>query len=138
MLRPITHDSSHQNLSGLSSQSFDGLNHSGTISRHEGCLSQTSHLGKLSIRENSNHFMVSLEFDQFDDDSLELWIEDHQLALIADKQPQFCLKGRKPSSFICSINLPGDVDEASMEAALIDTKLEIRFTKDRINSSSEF
>lgn len=134
MLRPVTHDSSRQDLSRFSSQLLEGLSHSSTTPKLEERLSQASHSGRLSVREDPNHFVVSLEFSQFDETSLDLWIEDHQLTLIANKRPQIFSKGQRPSSFFSSIDLPSDVDEDSIKAELINAQLEIRFKKERINS----
>jgi HSP20 family molecular chaperone IbpA len=138
MLRQVTHDSSHQNLSRFSSQVFEGLNGSSPTSKPEGHRSQASHSSGLSVHEDSNQFLVSLEFSQYDETSLDLWIEDHQLTLIADERPQFFSEGQRPASFFSSIDLPSDVDEDSIKAELINAQLKIRFTKERANSSTDF
>ncbi|WP_176736905.1 Hsp20/alpha crystallin family protein [Oligoflexus tunisiensis] len=118
MLRSTTQASSRQDFSGF----FQGPERLSTTHR-----SQT---GSLSIHEDSNYFMVSLEFSSFDKTSLDLWVQDHQLTLTAARRSQGASKGAEPSAFFSCIDLPSTVDEDSIQAELKDAQLDVRFRKE--------
>jgi HSP20 family molecular chaperone IbpA len=126
MLRSTTHDSSRRNCNRISNQTL----------RAPSLLES-----RLCVHENPNQFMVSVELSEVDVASLDLWIEDHQLTLIADQKSQMFSQDQKQSraksSFFSCIDLPSVVDEDSITAEVKSAYLEISFKKERTDLSVE-
>ncbi len=102
--------------------------------------SQGPHSCRFYVHENPSQFLVSVELTEVDVASLDLWVEDHQLTLIADQRPQLFSQDQKQprakSSFFSCIDLPGLVDEDSIKAELKSAYLEISFKKERVDLSA--
>jgi HSP20 family molecular chaperone IbpA len=89
------------------------------------------HSGQMSIHEDSNVFMVSLDFSPFEKTSLNIWLIDRLLTLMAGRRAQAPLEGADSSVLFRCIDLPSTVAEDSIQAELTDTRLDIRFKKRR-------
>lgn len=124
MLHHGKDDFSRQNLSRFSS--------------HDGAFSQDSHSRKISIDDNATAFVISVDFSQLDETSLDLWIEDTQLTLSAYERVRGSSKSWKPVCFLSCIDLPNDIDEDSIKAEIKEMELKIRFQKETVSASTAF
>jgi HSP20 family molecular chaperone IbpA len=122
MLRHGTDDFSRQNLNRFASY--------GTA------FSQDSHTRKVSIEDSAAAFVITVDFSQLDETSLDLWIEDHQLTLSAYERARGSSKSWKPACFLSSIDLPNDIDEDSIKAEIKEMELKIRFQKETVSAST--
>jgi HSP20 family molecular chaperone IbpA len=129
MLRPATHSLSRQNFGRFSSHLLDGPEHPCPATGLEDDLSQGSQASQCSVFEDPNHFRIILDLSQIDETSLNLWIKDHQVTLIADERLQPLSERHEASAFFKCIHLPNDVDEDSIQAELKNARLEIIFKK---------
>ena len=124
MLRHGTDDFSRQNLSRFAS--------------YESGFSQDSHSRKISIDDSATALVISVDFSQLDETSLDLWIEDGQLTLSAYERARGTSKSWKPACFLSCIDLPNDIDEDSIKAEIKEMELKIRFQKETVSASTAF